>query len=220
MEEIARYPIDIDGQGNRTLLPGDLIYEDTNGDGVIDGLDQRVQGFEDGQTPILSYGLNGTIAYGGFTLSYDLAGGAMYNFNPSNLVTVPHQTEYNGFTSLSNRWRRADPYDDNSEWIPGEYPPLRRAQTSHSSYRTSDFKRVRVRFLRLKRLELGYTIPGALAERLGSANMRIYTSIANPMLIDNTRQFSIDPEIANTSGFQHPYPVVFNLGFSASLGGL
>jgi hypothetical protein len=166
MEEIARYPVDIDGQGNRTLLPGDYIFEDINGDGIINDLDERPLGFDTGTTPTLSFGLSGTVAYRGFNLSYDLAGGALYQWNPSNLVTVPHQTDYNGFTTLSNRWRRVDPYDDNSEWIPGKYPPLRRAQTSHSSYRSSDVNRISVKYLRLKRLELGYQLPGDLTEHL------------------------------------------------------
>src|SRR5260221_1459907 len=45
MAEIQGYKVDIDGQGNRTLLPGDLIYKDYNGDGKIDGNDDRPIGF-------------------------------------------------------------------------------------------------------------------------------------------------------------------------------
>lgn len=40
-EEIRNYPINNDGQNNRTQLPGDLIYKDVNGDGTIDYLDER-----------------------------------------------------------------------------------------------------------------------------------------------------------------------------------
>ncbi len=39
-EEINAHLVDIDGQQNRTMIPGDLIYKDQNGDGRIDGLDQ------------------------------------------------------------------------------------------------------------------------------------------------------------------------------------
>ncbi|MGE8425457.1 MAG: SusC/RagA family protein, partial [Sphingobacterium siyangense] len=40
-EEIRNHPINNDGQNNRTQLPGDLIYKDVNGDGVINDMDQR-----------------------------------------------------------------------------------------------------------------------------------------------------------------------------------
>jgi len=40
-DEIDKYPVNIDGQGNRTMLPGDFIYEDANNDGIINAIDQR-----------------------------------------------------------------------------------------------------------------------------------------------------------------------------------
>lgn len=52
-EEIANYPIDIDGKGNTTLRPGDLKYKDNNKDGIIDDQDQRPTGYQgyDSSTP-------------------------------------------------------------------------------------------------------------------------------------------------------------------------
>lgn len=47
-EEIKNYPVNLDGQGNTTLLPGDLIYKDVNNDGVINGMDERPIGFPEG----------------------------------------------------------------------------------------------------------------------------------------------------------------------------
>src|SRR5690606_24721916 len=47
-EEIANYPIDNDRQGNTTLRPGDIKYEDTNGDKVINELDERPIGYRQG----------------------------------------------------------------------------------------------------------------------------------------------------------------------------
>ena len=40
-EEIRNYPINNDGENNRTQLPGDLIYKDVNGDGIINSMDER-----------------------------------------------------------------------------------------------------------------------------------------------------------------------------------
>ena len=60
-EEIKNYPVNLDGQGNTTLLPGDLIYKDVNNDGVINSMDERPIGFPEGWAPILSFG--GNIGY-------------------------------------------------------------------------------------------------------------------------------------------------------------
>src|SRR5690606_16121145 len=83
MEEIAEHGIDIDGQGNRTLLPGDLIYKDVNQDGVINSLDERPIGFAVNTNPLLGFGANGSAEYAGVSLSVDLAGGTRYSYNQS-----------------------------------------------------------------------------------------------------------------------------------------
>src|SRR5690606_33860740 len=90
MDEIARYPVNIDGQGNTTLLLGDLIFEDSNNDGIINGLDQRPRGFGTNSTPILSFGLNGNFSWSGISLNYSFAGGALYSFNPSADLRIPY----------------------------------------------------------------------------------------------------------------------------------
>ena len=51
-EEIRNYPINIDGQNNRTLLPGDFIYKDVNEDGVINWMDERPIGYPDRWSPM------------------------------------------------------------------------------------------------------------------------------------------------------------------------
>ena len=55
-DQINNYKVDIDGQGNKTLLPGDLIYKDVNGDGKINDLDQRPIGNAYGAQPTINFG--------------------------------------------------------------------------------------------------------------------------------------------------------------------
>ncbi|MDB5011527.1 MAG: TonB-dependent receptor plug, partial [Mucilaginibacter sp.] len=59
--QINSYPVNIDGQNNRTLLPGDFIYEDYNHDGVINALDARPIGYAEGALPYFNYGINGRV---------------------------------------------------------------------------------------------------------------------------------------------------------------
>lgn len=217
VEEIENYPVDHDGQGNRTLLPGDWIFKDVNGDNLIDELDMRPIGWPEGQPPILSYGMGTSLAYGNITLNVDLAGGTMFSYLPMNDVRLAFNTDHASGAYYQSRWRRADPYDDQSEWIPGRWPPLRKLATSHSSNRTSDKTFLNVTYLRLRRVELGYNLPSRIAERLSLANARIYASSDNPWWIDNQRHWQMDPEasVANV----YPSSSVFTIGFSATLGG-
>jgi len=65
-DEINNYKVNNDGQGNRTQLPGDFIYEDANGDGIINTLDQRPIGYAQGAQPFMSFGLNTSVSWKGF----------------------------------------------------------------------------------------------------------------------------------------------------------
>jgi TonB-linked SusC/RagA family outer membrane protein len=218
MEEIANHPVDIDGQGNRTLLPGDWILNDVNGDGIINTLDYRVHNFSANTPPVLSYGLNGTLSYRAFTLSYDFAGGSLFTYAPNNDLFRPYSTDHNGAAYIWSRWRRADPYNDNSEWIPGKYPPVRKAQTNHISQLRTNRADVNISYLRLKRAELAYAVPEFVSERLGLAGVRIYASAANPWLLTNL-DVAFDPEQRQNAGQTYPTASVVNIGMSARVGG-
>lgn len=220
VEEIEAHAVNIDGQGNRSLLPGDLIYKDQNNDGIINAMDQRPIGFSLQGTPILSFGLNGTFDYGSFSLAYDFAGGALYSYLQVNEQRYAFFGDHNAQAFYEDRWRRADPYDDQSEWIPGRFPAVRKGVTNHATFQpTSDYWRHNVKYLRLKRLELAYIIPTDIASRAGMSSVRVYTSIANPFSLDNVKFLSLDPEIVQGNGLNYPTSTVLNFGFSATLGG-
>ena len=114
-EEINNYTVNNDGQGNRTMLPGDLIYRDQNGDGVINSRDQRPIGYPINQTPILSGGLHITVAYKGFDLALDFSAGTLMGFNRRFEQRNAFQNTGNGPHFLfDNRWHRADPLNPDS----------------------------------------------------------------------------------------------------------
>jgi TonB-linked SusC/RagA family outer membrane protein len=226
--EIENYHVNVDGQGNRTLLPGDLIYEDVNGDGIINALDQVPIGhtaFALGApgaatTPIVSYGMSNSFAWRGVNLSLDWAGAAMYSFRREGEL---RNAFFGGHTApewFTNRWHRADPYNDQSEWIPGRYPPTRVGQANHSSNGpNSDFYKHNVRYIRMRRAELGYSVPSPLAEQVGLARLLVYTSVSNPFTYDNVGFLNMDPENPAIAGIVYPTTRLVNLGFRADLGG-
>ncbi|MDR1813865.1 MAG: TonB-dependent receptor [Tannerella sp.] len=217
VDEINNYPIDNDGQGNRTMLPGDLKYEDVNGDKVINSLDQRPIGYAQGATPFLTFGLNASFEYKGISLSLDFAGGTMQSLYRSGILRVPYNSDWNSPEYLlSDRWHQADPYDNSSQWIAGKYPAIRKGLSSHSNYWNSDFWLTNIRYLRLKTAELGYTLPSAISSKLMASQIRFYVNISNLFSLDNVAQYQIDPEISATNGMVYPQQRVAMLGFNLS----
>lgn len=220
VEEIETHAINQDGQGNRTMLPGDFIYRDTNGDNIINAMDQRVIGYGTDQTPIISFGMQSNLTLGNLTLNVNWAGGTGYSHSRGAETKNMFQGDHNGQRWVMDRWRRADPYDAQSEWIPGRYPPYRQGNNTNSWTRGQDtFWRTNVRYIRLRTVELGYTISDALSSNVGLNGVRVFASATNPWTKDNVSHYRIDPEVVQGTALVYPTTQVITLGFSATLGG-
>jgi len=217
-EEINNYPVNIDGQGNKTLLPGDLIYKDLNEDGKIDGYDERPIGYPRDRNPMINFGLNLSASYKGFDLRADFSGGAGYSFLPEWELRVPFQNGGQVAKVLyDDRWHRQDPFNLDSPWVPGKYPALRFNQGGLSSVtRQSDFWLTNARYLRARTIELGYSLPESLLQRVKIQRARIYVNGYNLFAIDNVHQFGVDPEVMDTNGLQYPQNKFVNLGVNLS----
>jgi len=210
-EEIAGYPVDIDGQGNKTLRPGDLIYQDENGDKVINSMDERPMGFRNGSTPIFNFGLNLYCSWKGIDLAIDFAGATGYTYQYDWESKRPfHDGGNNPQYYMGNQWHLSDPSDPDSELIPGKYPTLIVGNQGHSNYWRSDFWSVNGRYIKLKNLELGYNLPALWANKIGMSKVRIYTMGQNLFSIDNLK--GVDPEITSDSGVQYPTNRVISVG--------
>ncbi len=216
-EEIANYPVDIDGQGNKTLLPGDIIYEDVNGDHVINGYDERPIGYSRVKNPTVSYGLFFTLGWKNFDFRADFSGGSMYSNVRRWEMAVPFQNGGNLLRELyDDHWRRADPYDANSEWIAGKYPTMRYNSGGHSNYWTSDFWVTNVRYLRLRTMEIGYSLPQAMLDKVKIKRARIYLNTFNLISFDNVGKYGMEPEVADENGLQYPQHKLVNVGVNLS----
>jgi TonB-linked SusC/RagA family outer membrane protein len=216
-EEIDKYAVNIDGQGNRTMLPGDFIYEDANNDGIINGLDQRPIGYPRAQNPFLSFGSSINAQYKGFSLAIVLAGAAMQSILRDFELRYPFQN--NGTSPaymLTDRWHREDPYDANSKWISGTYPATRKDNTSHINYQFNDFWVTNIKYVRLRNLEIGYDIPKGILRRIGASRLRIYVNGTNLITLDNVKELEIDPEITSTNGLVYPQQRIYTFGFNLS----
>ncbi|MGM9507255.1 SusC/RagA family TonB-linked outer membrane protein [Larkinella sp. GY13] len=180
--------------------PGDVIFRDVNSDGKIDALDQiRVNQSE---FPNLTYGLNLGVQYGGFDLNmlWQGAGDANQYVRTESGLIGNFPREY-----VENRWTKENPsatvprvFDNREYWIT--------QQNTYWLYNTN--------YLRLKTLQIGYTIPATFTQKLKVQNLRFYVSGQNLLTIDKVKLF--DPEVPNGSGQYYPQIKILNAGVSLS----
>ncbi len=222
-EEINNYPIDNDARGNSTLIPGDLKYRDVNGDNKIDAYDQRPIGFGYGQQPNINFGFSIGLMYKNFDFNADFSGASGYTWFQNWETRWAFQNNGNLNTIFTDRWHRTDPFDVNSQWIPGKYPANRyNIQFGHSNYelrgqRNSSYWLHNVTQFRARTLQLGYSIPTSLLDRIRVQRARIYLNAYNLFSIDNLKEFGVDPEVVDDNGIQFPQNKVINVGINLSL---
>ncbi|SDD33692.1 SusC/RagA family TonB-linked outer membrane protein [Niabella drilacis] len=218
-EEINNYPVNIDGEGNRTLRPGSFIYKDQNGDGSINELDERPIGYTTQGQPNIQYGLQIGLNYRNFNFNIDFSGGALYSWNQNWEMRWPYQNTGALRSEIYNdRWHREDIFDLNSAWIPGKYPAISFNESWRSDYnKNSTFWLHNIKYLRARTIELGYSLPQQLIKRLKINGARFYINGYNLFSIDNIKKLETDPEIADDNGLQYPQNKFVNIGFNLSL---
>lgn len=214
-EEIQNYAVDNDGQGNTTMLPGDLIYKDANNDGIINELDMRPIGYGAGQLPYLNFGLMTSFEWKGFDLKADFAAATAQTYHMSWEVAYPFQGDGNSTRYLlTDSWHRADPTDANSEWVSGYFPATRYAGANVSFNRYSDFWVHNTYYIKLRTLELGYTLPKSVTSKFFVNRLRLYVNAYNLFSIDNLSKYQLDPEISSNSALVTPNLRTFSFGFN------
>ena len=207
-EELNNSPVQ-DSQGNRTLLPGDLKYEDVNKDGLITSLDQVP--IARGEIPDMNLGLNLLIRYKQFDLNMFFMGAANYMHSRVWYFRGPLPWNRNSLSIFTDNWHHENIYDVNSPWIPGRFPAARTQGTPPSNSWDSDFWLEDAQYIRLKNLELGYNFDKSLVSRLSIQNLRVYVSGFN--LLTLCKMKDVDPEIlADTS-----YPIMRDVTFGVNV---
>lgn len=205
--DIWSYPIYKD----RGLLPGDYKYVDWNGDGEISGLDEHPIAFD--QTPWMNFSLNVEMAYRNFDLSILFQGSALGSMEYREPLYAIWGDNGGGILEqYTDRWHpvdpTADPYDPNIEWVSGYY-----GYTGSYPRSNSTFNRVSTSYLRLKSIELGYTIPKF--QRCPNLSLRVYANAYN--LLTFTGVKFVDPEHPDDDlGRMYPLNKTYTLGVSLS----
>lgn len=224
-----------DGQANKTLQPGDVKYLDVNHDGILDSRDQTLIGkglTPDGYgnpatTPKLFYGLNLSATYKQFDISAVFAGASDFDIVLGGAQTQPFANNSNSYAYFTDRWHHADIYDPKSAWIPGRYPATVTNGKNNNNGILSDGQQHPTSFwlqdatyLRLKTIQLAYSLPTKLLTKAGIKDIRFYVAGQNLFLF--TKAKYVDPEAPTAGstgegggGTYYPQQKVITLGLNA-----
>lgn len=184
-----------------TLRPGDMKYKDTNGDGKIDPDDRIRPDFNN--IPLFQGGLVLGGQYKNFDLSilFQGAAGAKQYVSAGEMGSIG-----NFFLDIyENRWTIDNPSS--------EHPRIAERGDQYYSYNNTYWFRNR-NYVRLKNLELGYTLPADLTNRIKINNLRLYVNGLNLFTWDKLKV--LDPESDNTTGQYYPQARVINAGLSVT----
>ncbi len=211
-EDIAHAPMHNNSNNNAVILPGDLKYEDWNGDGYIDEYDMRPIGRT--SYPELVFGINMGASWKRFDINLFWQGGALSNFQISAFdmdAFEEGKTFRNAWNYFGDRWHKADYTDPNSGWAPGYFPAIRDMNAQTINRQPSNYWMWSGNYIRLKNVELGYTFPKKITGT-GIKQLRIYGNLYNFLTFSSQKYF--DPEQAETILSFASYPQIksFNAG--------
>ena len=201
-EDINNSPEQFNGfSTSNSYLPGDIKYRDVNNDGVINELDQTPIGKPN--VPEIVYGFGFSAVYKNFDFSVFMQGVARSSFfiNPGEIS--PFVNERNALSIIAdNHWSENNP-NPNAFW-----PRLSTYQIENNEKPSTWWLRDG-NFLRLKSVELGYTIPEKAGKLFSMAKTRLYFTGLN--LLHFSKFDLWDPEMAG-NGLGYPPQRVVNLG--------
>lgn len=209
----------------RGTLPGDYIYEDWNGDGVIDGMDVHpiATSINPNSTevggagarrniPLMTFGTTFNFDYKGFDLNLLLQGGALSYVSYGEQLIIPLAFDGNALDIFLDRWRpedpTADPYNPATKWLSG-YHAYTGTVINEQSRRAIQ----NGAYLRLKSVELGYSLPKPIINKVGVSDLRFFANGYNLLTITGVK--GVDPEHpAEIYGYLYPLSQTFNFGVS------
>ncbi|SIN68870.1 SusC/RagA family TonB-linked outer membrane protein [Chitinophaga niabensis] len=185
-----------------SVQPGDIKYKDQNGDNIIDQNDVNAIG--NSYLPTLTYGLHAGVKFRGFDLDVFFQGVS------GSTVTLGNQ-----FYAFQNN--RSAPEMAKDRWTPATaasatYPRLSSANNLNN-YRFSSFWQRDGSYLKLRSLELGYSLPKQTLSRIKLTSARIFINGNNLFSVDDIAG-DLDPE---TLGIGYPALRTFSAGFRIEL---
>lgn len=187
-------------------MGGDIKYHDVNKDGKITELDKVPIGYP--TTPEIIYGFGLSTGYKGFDFSMFFQGSARSSFWIDPKATSPFKEETQLLKAYAdNHW------SEENRNVYALWPRLSPTVVSNNKEQSTWFMQDGS-FLRLKQMELGYTVPNKITRKFKVERLRFYTNGSNLFLWSKFKLW--DVEMAG-NGLGYPVQRVFNFGLNISL---
>lgn len=201
----------VSSYNSNRLQPGDFRYKDVNGDGKIDSFDQVPIGYS--AFPEQTFGFSFGGDFKRFDFSVLLQGSGKYTHNASKKFNRGYQENGSTMTYLLDRSWTWQKY---AAGITSDFPHLSSSSSQSNNYNLNTFWAEDASYVRLKNVEIGYTLNPKALKRLGVGSLRFYVNGSNLYTWSKLLPGE-DPEIPTyDDGNNEPYPLtmVFNAGLN------
>lgn len=189
---------------------GNFIFTDTDGNGIVNAEDKVILG---NPIPDFSYGLNLNLAYKDFDMTMFFQGVAGNEIFNQMKYTYYFDYSNNCVTDVLNAWSETNK-DTN-------IPIMKTANTNGGNSLPSEFYVEDGAYFRCKNLQIGYTLPKKVLDKLSFTNLRFYVGVQNLFTI--TGYSGYDPEVSSNVLFSrgidnssYPNARTYTFGFNAS----
>jgi TonB-linked SusC/RagA family outer membrane protein len=194
--------------GSSNLAPGDIKYEDVDGNGLIDSNDRIKIG--KGAMPHITYGVNVDLSYKAWFLNALIQGSAQRDIMlgmqfTSEQWTVTYKCQEDFWTPTNTDAR---------------FPRLLAEQSynGNNNIQTSDFWLISGNYLRLKSLQIGYDFKKSVLHTVPFlSNAKLILGGTNLITFADALKYGLDPELGTghwySYGTQRVYTLTFNIGF-------
>ncbi|MFU1856863.1 SusC/RagA family TonB-linked outer membrane protein [Sphingobacterium sp. NGMCC 1.201703] len=185
--------------------PGDVKYVDLNGDGVINAGDMTAIG---NSFPKYTFGLNGGFAFKNFDLDILFQGTAKVDARLSGALAEMGNQE--GFTHeiyTANYWTPTHPN--------ASFPRVVKYDLRNVA--TADRLVVNGSYLRLKNIQLGYTVPLNRIGKVSVSKLRVYLSATNLLTFSKLNEWNLDPEAESGRAVYYPQTALYTFGVNLTL---
>lgn len=201
------------------VQPGDIKYKDVNGDGVINDGDKVAIGAT--TKPNMIYGFGISAQWKGFDFnvhfqgsgksSFFIEGSTVFAFKDSQWGNILGNLVANRWVDTETAAKLGIPANENSN---ASYPRLSYGGNDNNQQKSTFWLR-NGSYLRLKTLEVGYTLPKSIVNKIKFNNIRVFFIGTNLLTFAKFKEW--DPELGSSTGAEYPLSKVMTLGLTVNI---
>ncbi len=179
------------------VQPGDIMYEDVNGDGKININDRTAIGYSENPEIVYGFGVNAVWKGLDFGVRFQGVGNTTRMLNNDNFLPLAKSVQKGNFYEdvIFDRWTPESPRQDVF------LPRMRNYKDGHN-YVNSTWWQKDMSFLRLKDIVLGYSFSQQRLRKAGIQNLRLYLLANNVLTFSNFKLW--DVELGTNDGMKYP----------------